>query len=100
MSNEKLYAERDICELDDLGGFYTKHVSAMTAEQLHSKSDIAAELAYRDRIIQRQKDLIVAVQSALQDLEKEELQSRLRGGAAGIASAISACLITIEAGKR
>ena len=100
MTTEKLYADRDICEQDAKGGFYFKHVLAMTAEGLHSKSDIAAELAHRDIIIQRQKDLIVAVQSALQDLEKEEHQSRLRGGAAGIASAISACLITIEAGKR
>ena len=99
MTNEKLYAERDICELDDLGGFYSKHVFAMTAEQLHSKSAIAAELAHRDRIIQRQKDLIVAVQSALQDLEKEEHPSRVKGGAAGIASAISACINSLETGK-
>ena len=27
---------------------YPTHVCAMTAEQLHSKSDIAAELAWRD----------------------------------------------------
>lgn len=99
MSQEKLYAERDICELDDLGGFYSKHVSAMTAEQLHSKSAIAAELAHRDQIIKRQKDLIVAVQSALQDLKKEELPSRLRGGAAGIESAIKACAALMDASK-
>jgi hypothetical protein len=42
------YAERDAEKLDELGGFYFKHVSAMTGEALHSKSDIAAELAYRD----------------------------------------------------
>ena len=53
MSKEKLYAERDICELDAAGGFYFKHVLAMTAEQLHSKSDIAAELAHRDLRIQQ-----------------------------------------------
>lgn len=53
MTNEKLYAERDICEQDEKGGFYFKHVLAMTAEQLHSKSDIAAELAHRDLRIQQ-----------------------------------------------
>lgn len=42
------YAERDIMELDELGGHYCRHVNAMTAEGLHSKSDIAAELGYRD----------------------------------------------------
>lgn len=48
----KLYAERDII---DLGEYYTKHISAMTDEGLHSKSDIAAELAFRDAEIDRLK---------------------------------------------
>jgi len=48
MSNEtKQYAERDI-ESDELINFYEVHVSAMTSEGLHSKSAIAAELAFRD----------------------------------------------------
>ena len=49
MSN--LYAgleARDPMALDDAGDHYTKHVMAMTAEKLHSKADIAAELGYRD----------------------------------------------------
>ena len=40
----KLYAKRDIEELET----YIDHVSAMTSESLHSKSDIADELAFRD----------------------------------------------------
>ena len=48
MSEQKLYADRDIMWLDELGNHYSKHVQAMTAESLHSKSDIAAELAFRD----------------------------------------------------
>lgn len=44
----KQYAERDIMALDKHGGHYTRHLSAMTGEALHDKSDIAAELAYRD----------------------------------------------------
>lgn len=32
---------------------YSRHVSAMTSEGLHAKSDIAAELAFRDLEIDR-----------------------------------------------
>ena len=45
---KKLYETRSIREL---APFYMQHVSAMTGEGLHSKSDIAAELAYRDMLI-------------------------------------------------
>lgn len=48
MSDLKQYAERDIMALDESGDFYSRHVSAMTAEGLHAKSDIAAELGWRD----------------------------------------------------
>ena len=41
----KQYAERDIIEQ---GAHYALHISHMTSEELHSKSDIAAELAHRD----------------------------------------------------
>ena len=53
-----LYADRDIMKLDDEGGYYFKHVSAMTGESLHCKSDIAAELGWRDREIDRLKMLV------------------------------------------
>ena len=40
-----------------LGKFYTDHVSAMTREGLHKKSDIASELAVRDaRIAEMERD--------------------------------------------
>lgn len=46
---DKQYAvgQRDIEQLDE-GGYYTRHIYAMTHEVLYSKSDIAAELAHRD----------------------------------------------------
>ena len=46
---DKQYAvgQRDIEQLDE-GGYYTRHIYAMTNEGLYSKSDIAAELAHRD----------------------------------------------------
>lgn len=46
----KQYAERDIESLDEAGGFYSRHVSAMTGEGLHTKRSIAAELGYRDTV--------------------------------------------------
>lgn len=53
----KEYADRDIMALDKAGGHYCRHLSAMTGEGLHDKSDIAAELAYRDaRIAQLEAD--------------------------------------------
>lgn len=51
INKKQHYAERDIMALDEAGGYYIRHVSAMTGEKLHSKSDIAAELAYRDMLI-------------------------------------------------
>lgn len=52
----KQYAERDIMAQ---GSYYMRHLSAMTAEKLHSKSDIAAELAHRDMEIDKLRDEIV-----------------------------------------
>ena len=51
----KLYTERDIIEQGD---YYSRHTSAMTSEGLHSKSDIAAELAHRDIEIERLQALV------------------------------------------
>lgn len=47
------YAQRD---LDELGEHYARHVQAMTDENLHSKMAIAAELAYRDQVIDLQRE--------------------------------------------
>lgn len=44
-----VYAERDPISQ---GVFYTRHIHAMTEENLHSKSAIAMELAHRDICIQ------------------------------------------------
>ncbi len=48
---QKCYNDRDIIGLDEKGGYYIRHIMAMTGEGLHSKSDIAAELAFRDAVI-------------------------------------------------
>lgn len=49
-----MYEERDIME-GRLSYFYCEHMYAMTSEGLHDKSDIAAELAYRDAKIEELK---------------------------------------------
>jgi hypothetical protein len=51
----KHYAQRDHRAL---GEHYLRHVSAMTGEGLHAKSDIAAELAWRDAEIERLQALL------------------------------------------
>lgn len=48
---ERQYADRDIEALDESGGYYMRHVMAMTGEQLDSKTKIAAELGHRDMVI-------------------------------------------------
>lgn len=57
MSNEHVnqYAERDAMQLDKDGGYYSRHIQSMTREGLHSKGDIAAELAWRDQQIDQLK---------------------------------------------
>lgn len=42
----KLYTNRN--QSRNLGSYFIQHMLAMTAEDLSSKSDIAAELAWRD----------------------------------------------------
>lgn len=54
--DNRQYAKRDCMKLDKDGGYYSRHVSAMTAEGLHEKSDIAAELAVRDALLDQAQD--------------------------------------------
>ncbi len=63
---KKQYAERDAMALDAAGGYYLKHILAMTGEGLHAKSDIAAELGWRDFKLE---ELRVAVLSLLYDVK-------------------------------
>ena len=55
-----IYQERDAAELDEQGNHYIRHVCAMTREHLERKSQIAAELAYRDYLLAR---IVKAVKS-------------------------------------
>lgn len=57
----KQYADRDIAS-EELNQLYIDHVLAMTSEGLDSKSDIAAELAYRDARIKFLEDLCITLE--------------------------------------
>jgi hypothetical protein len=73
MGHTKHYADRDIMS-DELSVHYCAHVRAMTSEGLHSKADIAAELAYRDwRIeeLQREVDNLAAESLCFRDKTTE-----------------------------
>ncbi len=59
---EKQYAERNIEELEP---HYMTHAMAMTVEKLHSKMQIAAELACRDQEIERLKEQIEKAKNCL-----------------------------------
>lgn len=59
------YAQRDHQQLDHDGGYYCRHVSAMTQEELHSKSAIAGELAWRDQQIDTLRAQLADAHAAL-----------------------------------
>lgn len=61
------YADRD---LETLEPHYSLHVSAMTREHLHAKSDIAAELAFRDVRIHNQRRTIEAMEFVMGKIGK------------------------------
>ena len=65
---EKLYAERSPRDLEP---FYHRHVAAMTAEGLHDKSAIAAELAHRDLLLALAHLRIRQLQHRIDDLVEE-----------------------------
>lgn len=56
------YAERKPWDLEP---HYIKHVNAMTAEGLHHKAAIAAELAYRDKRIENLEKQLAERDAAL-----------------------------------
>lgn len=71
-TNGNLYAEREV-DSPELMAHYMRHVDRMTVEGLHAKSDIAAELAYRDAQIAA----LQAERDALRD-EKSQLDGYWR----------------------
>lgn len=73
----KQYAERDIESLDEAGGFYSRHVSAMTGEGLNSKSSIAAELGHRDMVISELLEALINTVQYLDDIAYQNDAQRI-----------------------
>ncbi|QPI62389.1 hypothetical protein [Vreelandella venusta] len=92
------YAKRDIMALDKQGGHYWRHANAMTAEGLHSKSDIAAELAYRDARIaelERERDMHKAAEEA-----QIALRQKMEGERDALAAHVESLAHEIEGALR
>ncbi len=68
----KHYRNRNIAELDEDGGHYSKHVAAMSEEGLHGKSEIAAELAWRDQAIERLRLVIEELRAKAERCDRYE----------------------------
>lgn len=51
-------------DVENLSDYYVAHISAMTTEDLRSKSDIAAELAYRDEQIDIMRSLLENIKNS------------------------------------
>lgn len=83
MSEVKQYAQRDLMGMDFAGNHYCRHVSAMTREQLHSKSDIAAELGWRDMQIAKltaERDALAAESVGMDKFVDSLLSIAWQGG--------------------
>ena len=63
----KHYAEREIMDQK----YYADHISAMTREELNSKSDIAAELAHRDEKNDKLTNMVKSLFGALSDMHAQ-----------------------------
>ncbi|PPS58852.1 hypothetical protein CRX72_23950 [Pantoea sp. BRM17] len=73
--SEKIYGDRDLMAMDISGNHYCRHVDHMTRESLHSKSDIAAELGWRDMQIaalQQKLDAVLAENVVLKGFIDED----------------------------
>ena len=66
--NEKLYGERDPMAQDEAGGYFARHMHHMTTENLHSKAEIAEELAHRDIQIEAKDQRIAEL---IEELDNE-----------------------------
>lgn len=70
MNEVKQYAERDLMAMDFAGDHYCRHISAMTREKLNSKSDIAAELGWRDMQIANLQQQLTATTNSLTNTQE------------------------------
>lgn len=63
-----MYPKQDAIRLGD---YYIRHVQAMTSEALHSKADIAEQLAWRDRDIDTLTALNARLAAVLEQIDEK-----------------------------
>lgn len=56
----------------ELEPYYSRHVIAITREELHGKSDIACELAFRDKRIADTEAELLSLREQLEALNRQE----------------------------
>ncbi len=64
--SKKLYEKRNNLKDEETAKLFGNHMMAMTSEDLRSKSDIASELAHRDRLLMKLNEELF---QTLKDLE-------------------------------
>ena len=69
----KHYKERCAEELDVAGNYYMRHVVCLTGEKLHSKSAIAAELGYRDMVIDQLKEELAELKASIPQIQHDAI---------------------------
>lgn len=79
------YEERDVKTLL-IEELFLKHVEAMTDENLHSKAAIAAELAWRDHLLEWAESMNRAHDEKIVELMQlvEELKKHIKCGQCGV----------------
>ena len=71
----KIYRQRDIKRLEEKGNYYSRHVCALDEQYLFGKSEIAAELAWRDCCYDELKEFTDKVCRLLTEHENKEKQN-------------------------
>jgi predicted RNase H-like nuclease (RuvC/YqgF family) len=66
--SDKCYGKRNPLKLDEKGGYFIRHMAALTRENLHGKAEIAEELGYRDMIIDELQAKITELQKQVDEL--------------------------------
>lgn len=67
------YKNRDLIPLQTGKNLFMKHFVAITTENLNSKSKIAAELAYRDSVIDKLREALEACDEAMEYMSEYDI---------------------------
>ena len=69
----KHYKERCVAGLDEAGNYYMRHIVCMAGEKLHMKSAIAAELGYRDMVIDQLETELAELKASIPQIQHDAI---------------------------